>query len=81
MFDPSHAEDLLGVFMAMDGSDTRDHKKRILQVKELAKNISRSPMDRVDAETIYRERWVNSVGYSLPVTQFDDKQCDQIILK
>ena len=79
LFDPSHAEELLGVFMAMDGNDSRDHRKGILQVQALSKNVSKSPLDRLDAETIYRERWVNSVGYGLPVTQFDEKQCEQIM--
>ena len=79
LLDPTHGEELLGVHIAMDGGDKDEHKKRITQVTTLAKQIRSSPLDRQDAAVIYRERWLNSVGYGLPVTQFDELQCEAIM--
>ena len=37
-----------------------------------------SPFNWKDAELIYRERWLASVGYCLPITQFTCKECNAI---
>ena len=63
----------------MDGKDKKEHKERMIAVKALASNIRNSPLDRQDAEIIYRERWVNSIGYCLRVTQFSNAQCEEIM--
>ena len=62
----------------MDGKDTAEFRYRLLQSKTFKGKIMLSPFIRHDAKTIYRERWVTSVGYSLPVTQFTDIQCANI---
>ena len=60
----------MGVYVTMDGKDTVEHEQRLIEVKTLAEVIRTIPLDRYDAEVVYRERWVPSVGYGLPVTQF-----------
>ena len=76
--DVGTAEKQLGVRLAMDGNDQEEFKFRLLQSKTLAGKVRASPFNRKDAEIIYRERWLPSVGYCLPITQFDDKQCKAI---
>ena len=71
-------ERILGVRLALAGGDTDEYDFRLKQAKTLAGKIGNSPLSRWDAETIYRERWLSSVGYCLPVTQFTDGQCDKI---
>ena len=66
--EPTKGERILGVRVALAGNDDDEHKYRLEQSKELAKNITLYPFSRLDAEIIYRKRWVNSVGYCLPVT-------------
>ena len=68
------------VYVAMDGKDTEEHKQRLIQVKDLARAIRSSPLDRCDAEVVYQERWVPSVGYCLPVTQFSLEQCEELMV-
>ena len=72
------AERLLGARLTLDGGDTEEYKYRLDQAKELAGKITASPFTRYDAEIIYRERWISTVGYCLPITQFTDEQCDEI---
>ena len=48
-------ERLLGVRVAIDGSDEDEFTFRQKQVKALAKRITTGPPTRQDAETIYRE--------------------------
>jgi hypothetical protein len=74
----STAEKQLGVRLAMDGNDQEEFQFRLSQSKTLAGKVRASPFNRRDAEIIYRERWLPSVGYCLPITQFDDKQCKAI---
>ena len=61
----------------MDGTDTSEYAYRLLQSQTLAGKIWSPPFSRLDAETIYRERWISSVGYCLPVTQLTDSQCEK----
>ena len=42
------------------------------------KKIKTAPFNRYDAEVIYRERWLPSIRYYLPITQFSEKQCKSI---
>ena len=72
------AERQLGVRLAMSGHDDDEYAYRLEQFKTLAGKNHSSPFSRLDAETIYRERWLSSVGYCLPITQFDVKQCKAI---
>ena len=58
----------------MDGNDNEEYEYRLEQSKILAGKVITSPFNRTDAEIIYRERWLASVGYCLPVTQFSAKQ-------
>ena len=51
----SKGERVLGVRMALDGSDSDELTFRLLQVKALGAQIRMSPFSRLDAETIYRE--------------------------
>ena len=75
-----HGERLLGVRLAMDGNDDDEFQWRKDQVEELASKIKVGPPTREDAEIIYRERWVSSVGYCLPVTQFTEEQCNELMV-
>ena len=68
--DPKQGGEILEVYVAMNGKDTEEHKQRLIQVKALAGTIRSSPLDRYGAETVYQERWVPSIGYCLPFTQF-----------
>ena len=72
------AERQLGVRLSMCGGDTDEHTYRLAQSKLLAGKIKAAPFTRQDAEVIYRERWIASVGYCLPVTQFSAEQCADI---
>ena len=76
--EPQHAEIQLSIRLAMDGTDTSEYAYRLLQSQTLAGKIWSSPFSCLDAETIYRERWISSVGYCLPVTQLTDSQCEKI---
>ena len=72
------AERQLGVRLAMDGNDREEYVHRLEQSKTLAGKVQTSPFNRTDAEIIYRERWLASVGYCLPVTQFSNRQSKAI---
>ena len=72
------AERQLGVRLAMSGLDKAEYAHQLEQSKALAGKIWSSPFSRADAEIIYRERWIFSVGYCLPVIQFNAKQCGDI---
>ena len=72
------AERLLGARLTLDGGETEEYEYILYQAKELAGKITASPFSRYDAEIIYRERWISTVGYCLPITQFTDEQCDEI---
>ena len=80
LLERNHGERLLGVRLAINGSDADELKFRKDQVTELAEKIRTGPPLREDAETIYRERWVNSVGYCLPVTQFTEEECNKLMV-
>ena len=62
----------------MFGGDIEEYRYRIEQSKALAGKITSSPFNRKGTEIIYMERWISSVGYCLPITQFNNKQCDEI---
>ena len=64
--------------LAMSGQDEDEFLYRLEQSKIIADRVHSSPFSRIDAETIYRRKWLSSVGYCLPITQFDDKQCKAI---
>ena len=68
------AERQLGIRMFMNGTDSAEFLFRLDQARVLAGKVQSSPFNRDDAETIYKERWLSSVGYCLPITQFTDKQ-------
>ena len=74
----SKGERILGVRLALDGNDRDEFAYRLTQAKDLAGRIRSAPFSREDAEVIYRERWLPSVGYCLPITQFSIKQCQKI---
>ena len=72
------AERQLGVRLSMDGNDNEEYVFRLEQSKALAGKVLASPFKRKDAEIMYRERWLASVGYCLPITQFTLKQSKAI---
>ena len=73
-------ERILGVRLALKGNDDDEYDFRLKQAKGLATKISTSPFTRTDAEIIYNERWIPSIGYCLPVTQFTHDQCNKIMV-
>ena len=72
------AERLLGDRLALDGDDEAEFSFRSSQANALAGKVASSPFPRYDAELIYREWWISSIGYCLTITQFTAKQCDKI---
>ena len=72
------AERILGARLALDGGDESEFTYRLDQATALAGKIISSPFSRYDIEVIYNQRWISSVGYCLPVTQFTDAQCDKM---
>ena len=62
----------------MDENDDAEFEYRLDQSKILAGKITSSPFNRWDAEVIYRERWLSSIGYCLPITQFTTEQIKAI---
>ena len=68
--DNGQGERFLGVRVALDGGDGDEFTFREKQVRALARDIVVGPPTKEDAETIYHEIWMSSVGYCLPVTQF-----------
>ena len=74
----TNAERKLGFRLAMSGSDKEEYMYRLEQSNAFAGKILSSPFTRIDTEIIYKERWISSVGYCLPVTQFFAKQCENI---
>ena len=64
------AERQLGVRLSMCGGDTDEYVYRLEQSKLLSGKIKAEPFTQQDAEVIYMERWIASIGYCLPVTQF-----------
>ena len=71
-------ERLLGDLLALDGGDEAEFSFRLDQAKALTGKVASSPFSRYGAEVIYRERWISSIGYTLPITQFNAKKCDKI---
>ena len=74
----SKGERILGVRLSLDGNDEAEFQYRKQQAYDLAGKIRSSPFTRQDAEVIYRERWIPSIGYCLPITQFSSSQCHKI---
>ena len=72
------AERLLGARLALDGGGEAEYAYRLDQAKVLAGKVVSLPFSRFDNEFIYRKRWISSVGYFLPITQFTNAQCDEI---
>ena len=72
------AERILGVRCGLDGEDTTELKYRIEQAVALAGRIKQSPLTRFDAVIVYRERWMSTIKYCLPITRFTQQQCHQI---
>ena len=70
------AEKLLGVHLALYGGDEAEFSSHLDQAKALADKVASSSFYRHDAKVIYRERWISSIGYCIPITQFTAKQCD-----
>ena len=62
----------------MSGHDDDEYAYRLEQSKTLAGKFHSSPFSWQDTETIYREMRLSPVGYCLPITQFDVKQCKTI---
>ena len=71
-------ERILGVRLDLSGGEDEEFKFRLGQAKTLVRKIKTSLFSRQDGETIYRERWLASVRYCLPVTQFSRVQCKSI---
>lgn len=72
-------ERLLGDRLALDGGDEVEYYFRLDQVKALSDKVASFPFLRYDVEVIYRERQISSISYYLPITQFTDNQCDNIL--
>ena len=64
--------------LSLDGGDETEYEYILDQLKAMACKIITSPFSRYDAEVIYRERWIASIGYCLHITQFIAIQCDNI---
>ena len=62
----------------MDGNEEEEYNFGLLQSKILTGKVITSPLNRRDAIFLYMERWPSSVGYFLPITQFDEKHCKEI---
>ena len=63
---------LLGVRLALDGGDEADFSYRLDQATALASKVISSSFSRYDTEVTYRQRWISSIGYCLPVTHFTE---------
>jgi len=53
-------------------------KYRTEQAVALDGRIRYSPLIRFDAEIVYRERWMSTIKYFLPITCFTQHQCHKI---
>jgi len=71
------AERILGVRCSLEGGDDTELQYRIQQAVLLAGRIKQSPLSRFDAEIVYRERWMSTIKYCLPITRFTPHQCHQ----
>ena len=72
------AERILGVRCGLNGADDSELSYRTEQAIELAGRIKQAPLTRFDAEIVFRERWMATIKYCLPVTRFDKQQCHQV---
>ena len=72
------AERILGVMCSLEGGDDTELQYRIQQAVLLAGRIKQSPLSRFDAEIVYRERWMSTIKYCLPITRFTPHQCHQV---
>ena len=59
---------LLGFRITLDGGDESEYIHRLDQARSLAGKVASSPFSRHDAEIIYRERWISSISFCLPIT-------------
>lgn len=57
----------------MSGDDVEEYLVMLERGKVLAGKVQSSLISRRDAEITYRERWILSVGYCLPIAQFTEK--------
>ena len=48
------------------------------EAKTLAGRIKHAPLSRFDAEVVFRERWMATIKYCLPITRFTVGECHQL---
>ncbi len=76
--EPWEASRVLGLRIPMTGSMQIEFEHRLQQSKKLAKLIYQAPLSPIDSYVVYRDRWRSAMGFPLTVTQFTEKQCDEI---
>ena len=69
------SEHILGVRLGLDKKESTKLAYRIQEATILVGHINQAPLSRFDAEIVYRERWMSSIKYCLPITRFTRAQC------
>ena len=72
------SESILGVRCGLDGSDDIELQYRIQEAQTLAGRIKMAPLTRFDSDIVFRERWMATIKYCLPITRFTTEQCKQL---
>ena len=76
--EPHQAERVLGVRLPLDGNMKVEWIYRCQQMRIFSKKISEAPLTNRDAWIIYESRYRAIIRYPLPVTMFNDRQCNKI---
>ena len=72
------ANRVLGVRLPMYGNMKVEYKCRCKQIRELSKKVLDAPLSQWDLWIVYKSRYKAIIRYLLPVTLFNDKQCNEI---
>ena len=64
------SERILGVRRGLDGKDNIELQHRIQEALTLAGRIKMDPLTIFDSEIVFRERWMSTIRYCLPITRF-----------
>ena len=69
---------LLGVYISVDRNCNDEYENKLQQSQEMAARLQRMKTDRYETFLIYNTRYKPKLHYSISITLFTQKQCNQI---
>ena len=74
----NESEKQLGIIIPIDGSFHQEYQRRLTQSKTLGQQLYRSPLNHYESILVYKLYFIPKMEYPLSITQFTQKQCQEI---